>query len=51
MGFDPQREYPGHLGLHSMRERAAKLGSTLSIESAPGKGTLIRISVQPSEAA
>ncbi len=51
VGFDPQREYPGHMGLHSMRERAVKLGTTLSIESAPGKGTLIRISIQPSESA
>jgi PAS domain S-box-containing protein len=49
VGFDPQREYPGHLGLHSMRERAAKFGSVLDIESAPGNGTLIRISIQPSE--
>jgi PAS domain S-box-containing protein len=49
VGFDPQREYRGHMGLHSMRERAVKLGSTLGIESAPGRGTLIRISIRPSE--
>ena len=47
VGFDPQGDYPGHLGLRSMEERAAKLGGMLDIESAPGKGTLIRISVQP----
>jgi signal transduction histidine kinase len=41
-GFDPQGEFPGHLGLRSMRERAAHLGGTLEIESAPGKGTRIR---------
>ncbi len=49
VGFDPQHDYPGHLGLRSMRERAAKLGSMLDIESAPGNGTLIRISIRPSE--
>ena len=41
-GFDPQGEFPGHLGLRSMRERAARLGGTLELESAPGKGTYIR---------
>ncbi len=45
VGFDPQREYRGHMGLHSMQERAVQLGSTLGIESAPGHGTLIRISI------
>jgi PAS domain S-box-containing protein len=49
LGFDPQQEYHGHMGLHSMRERAVKLGSTLGIESVPGHGTLIRISILPSE--
>ena len=49
LGFDPQQEYHGHMGLHSMRERAVKAGSTLGIESVPGHGTLIRISILPSE--
>ncbi len=34
-----QREYPGHMGLHSMRERAAMLGGRLEVESSPGQGT------------
>jgi signal transduction histidine kinase len=38
-GFDPHGEFPGHLGLRSMRERAAAVGGTLEIESAPGAGT------------
>jgi PAS domain S-box-containing protein len=38
-GFDATTSYPGHLGLHSMRERAAKLGGTFQIESAEGQGT------------
>ena len=31
----------GNLGLHGMRERAALLGGTLTIESAPGEGTSV----------
>jgi len=46
IGFDPQREYRGHMGLHSMRERAVQLRSRLEIESAAGKGTVIRISLR-----
>jgi signal transduction histidine kinase len=38
-GFDPHGEFPGHLGLQSMRERTAGAGGTLDIESAPGAGT------------
>jgi len=38
-GFDPRGEFPGHLGLRSMRERAAAVGGTLEISSAPGVGT------------
>jgi signal transduction histidine kinase len=41
-GFDPLREFPGHLGLQSMRERAAAVGGTLEIQSAPGEGTRLR---------
>jgi signal transduction histidine kinase len=41
-GFDTRREFPGHLGLQSMRERAAAVGGTLEIQSAPGEGTRLR---------
>lgn len=47
LGFDTQREYPGHLGLKTMQERVAKLGGTLEIESEPGRGTLLRASIPP----
>jgi signal transduction histidine kinase len=40
-GFDAGESFPGHLGLHSMRERARKPGGTLTIESAPGEGSCI----------
>lgn len=42
VGFDTTHSFPGHLGLHSMRERIARLSGTLQIESRPGKGTCIR---------
>lgn len=47
VGFDPQDKHPGHLGLQSMHERAARLGGTLEIESSPGRGTLIRLRIPP----
>jgi signal transduction histidine kinase len=42
VGFDTGGDFPGHLGLHSMRERAEGLGGTLTVQSAPGEGTRIR---------
>jgi len=45
IGFDPTASFPGHLGLRSMRERAARVGGTLEIESAPGRGTRLRACV------
>jgi signal transduction histidine kinase len=40
-GFDAGGDFPGHLGLRSMRERATQLGGTLLIDSAPGHGTRV----------
>ncbi len=42
-GFDPGGSFPGHLGLHSMRERAERLDGTFTIESAPDAGTHIHL--------
>jgi signal transduction histidine kinase len=42
-GFDTQ--VPGGLGLASMRERAAGAGGRLTVSSAPGRGTTVRLSV------
>jgi signal transduction histidine kinase len=42
VGFEAEGEFPGHLGLHSMRERATRLGGTLKLESTAGGGTRIR---------
>ena len=41
-GFDPSADFPGHLGLRSMRERMARLGGDLTITSAPGAGATVR---------
>jgi signal transduction histidine kinase len=34
---------PGHYGLTGMSERAAAIGAELSVRSAPGKGTVVRV--------
>jgi signal transduction histidine kinase len=41
IGFDAKGEFPGHLGLRSMRERASRLGGMLKVETAPDEGTRI----------
>jgi signal transduction histidine kinase len=38
-GFDPAAPFPGHLGLRAIQERAARLGGTCSLASAPAHGT------------
>jgi signal transduction histidine kinase len=44
-GFDPTavRRAGRHLGLVSMRDRASGVGGSLTVESAPGKGTTIEM--------
>jgi PAS domain S-box-containing protein len=44
-GFDAMASFPGHLGLHSMRERVANLGGIFQIESTEGQGTTICIRI------
>lgn len=45
-GFDPQASSAGGMGLHNMAERVRRLGGELTIDSAPGAGTRIRVSVE-----
>lgn len=49
IGFDQasktRHEFP-RFGLSTMRERAESVGGTLTVDSAPGKGTAIRFDVQ-----
>lgn len=43
VGFRTEQNFPGHLGLHSMRERMAALGGQLSITSSAGQGTRLSL--------
>ncbi len=44
-GFDMTQEFPGHLGLKSMRERVERAGGMLTIASDVGGGTRIQVKV------
>ena len=45
-GFDPQAgEADGHFGLQGMRERARLIGATFSLDSQPGAGTAVQVTV------
>ena len=44
-GFVPGSDAEGRLGQHTMRERAGVLGARLDVESAPGAGTTVRLTV------
>ncbi|MBO8188400.1 GAF domain-containing sensor histidine kinase [Streptomyces spirodelae] len=46
-GFDPGavRSAGRHLGLVSMRDRASGVGGTLTVQSEPGKGTVVEVEV------
>jgi two-component system sensor histidine kinase UhpB len=45
VGLDTDRRHAAEMGIPGMRERAALLGGDLSIESAPGRGTTVRLTV------
>ena len=45
VGFDPNGDFPGHLGLRSMHERAIGVGGSLEVVSARGRGTRIVVRV------
>ena len=52
VGFDPARRLgSGHFGLANLRDRAAGLAGTLTIESEPNRGTriIVRLPLAPSE--
>jgi two-component system sensor histidine kinase UhpB len=36
---------PAGTGIHGMRERAMLIGATLTIDSAPGEGTAVRLAI------
>ena len=45
-GFDTTGTFPGHLGLTSMRERATKAGAQIFVESTPGDGCTVSVSLR-----
>lgn len=45
IGFHTDQEHPGHLGLHTMRDRASAIGGQVTVTSAPGAGTSVLVSV------
>lgn len=47
VGFDTAQSFPGHLGLHTMQERAAQIGGTLLVDSKPGNGTCVQLNIPP----
>lgn len=44
-GFDPDATFAGRYGLLGMRERANLLGGELLLETSPGRGAHIEVSV------
>jgi PAS domain S-box-containing protein len=46
-GFDLQPLGPAHLGVRSMRERAAEAGADLRLDSIPGRGTEVVVEWRP----
>jgi len=53
VGFDTRRHDHGetHVGLRIMAERAERLGARFSVESSPGRGTRVRLTLPPVVAA
>ena len=50
-GFDPERRFgSGHFGLANLRDRAAAVAGTLTIDSEPGKGARIIVRLPTSRA-
>ncbi|MGE5590303.1 MAG: histidine kinase [Bacillota bacterium] len=43
--YDPTREYEGHYGLRTMRERARAIGGSMLLDTLPGRGTRVILDV------
>ncbi|MCZ7667444.1 MAG: hypothetical protein M5U34_09640 [Chloroflexi bacterium] len=44
-GFDASNQFPGHLGLKSMRERVERIGGVFQVESLGDQGTTLTITL------
>lgn len=49
IGFDPLRANPGGMGIRNMQQRARLVGGSVKIDSTPGKGSQVRVTI-PREA-
>ena len=45
VGFDPAQPHPGHIGQSTMAERAAEIGATLYVASAPQAGCTVSVTL------
>jgi len=45
IGFDPRGSSPGHYGVIGLREQAELIGAELRIDSSPGQGTRLTVSL------
>jgi PAS domain S-box-containing protein len=48
-GFDPEQVPAGHLGLQTMADRVKLIRGVLQIQSAPGAGTTVRVTVRTAD--
>lgn len=50
-GFDAEQHSPGetHVGMRIMRERAARIGAAVVVDSVPGAGTCVTLTLAPSQ--
>jgi signal transduction histidine kinase len=46
VGFDATLARPGHFGLVGLREQAQLIGALLDVDSAPGRGTRLRLTLR-----
>jgi two-component system nitrate/nitrite sensor histidine kinase NarX len=44
-GFDPERRIEGHVGLAIMRERARRIGGCIAVDSQPGDGARVTLTL------
>jgi two-component system nitrate/nitrite sensor histidine kinase NarX len=44
-GFDPERRVDGHVGLAIMRERARRIGGGIAVDSRPGEGARVTLTL------
>jgi signal transduction histidine kinase len=48
VGFDPEIPRQGHYGIVGLREQAQLIGAQLRIDSAPGRGTRLTVTLRVS---